>query len=328
VVLKPQFIAYTQRIAKRHDLPTKPHVVWAGAYDIGNDRWEAPEVYLPTNPFTDRPVLLAPRRFLRQLPTMSFESWVSSLDDNAALRDDLSADVLREAPRDRLIAIARTNPAYVRNWARHMEDSDATPYEVERDPELLWRWSPVARGYAQDHPITLQQATNTDEFFDVIERIIEGYRHFVENAGWRLLWDKGSPAAESKAQLLFQGLALSHCEANDISVEAEVNLGRGPVDFKFTRGYRRRALVEVKKLHASKFWAGLEKQLPTYLKADKVKDGWYLVIQFAATKTSRREEGKRLLALDRRVASAATRWGLRLRHVIVDARKKASASKL
>jgi hypothetical protein len=106
-------------------------------------------------------------------------------------------------------------------------------------------------------------------------------------------------------------------------VDREVELGRGPVDFKFSNGYRQRAHLEVKKLQNGHFWQGLDRQLPTYMKADQVKLGWYLVIQYRADGVPK----SRIRDLPRRVASAAKRWGIELRHAVVDARPKRSASK-
>jgi len=59
-----------------------------------------------------------------------------------------------------------------------------------------------------------------------------------------------------------------------------LEIGRGPIDIKFSNGYRRRALLEIKKLHNGKFWNGLEEQLPTYMRGDQVKDGFFLAIRY------------------------------------------------
>ena len=40
----------------------------------------------------------------------------------------------------------------------------------------------------------------------------------------------------------------------------------GPVDFKFSTGYSKRVLLEVKLAHNTKLWNGLQRQLPRYTK--------------------------------------------------------------
>jgi len=89
------------------------------------------------------------------------------------------------------------------------------------------------------------------EDLEPFELVIEQFKRSVEEqGGWRLLWNDGNvnEKPEEAAQLLFKGIAQSYCHANDIVIDREPNLGRGPVDFKFSNGYQRRALLEVKKL--------------------------------------------------------------------------------
>lgn len=129
---------------------------------------------------------------------------------------------------------------------------------------------------------------------------------------------------EDAAQLLFKGVAQSYCEENDIVLDREVELGRGPVDFKFSNGFRKRALVEVKKLHNGRFWNGLKGQLPSYLKSDECELGWLLVIRYRTGGVS-----KDWILLGPRIVKAiAVEQGLHLRAVTVDGRPKRSASKL
>jgi hypothetical protein len=135
-----------------------------------------------------------------------------------------------------------------------------------------------------------------------IQAVVERFKHFVEEqAGWRLFWnDDRSEKPEEAAQLAFLGVARGYCEANNVVLDREVNLGRGPVDFKFSNGYEARALLEFKKLHNGRFWNGLLRQLPSYSKARL----------------------KKLRSVD---WSASPRP---IHVVVVDARRKRSASKL
>jgi hypothetical protein len=52
------------------------------------------------------------------------------------------------------------------------------------------------------------------------------------------------------------------CERSDVDVSREANVGRGPVDFKFSAGWRRRALIELKLMSSRKLRQGAEAQLP------------------------------------------------------------------
>jgi DNA-binding sugar fermentation-stimulating protein len=68
-----------------------------------------------------------------------------------------------------------------------------------------------------------------------------------------LLWNENeTPKSEEAAQLLFHGIVKHYCTANNVEVSPEVNIGRGPVDFKISSGHKFRTLVEVKFLYFRK----------------------------------------------------------------------------
>jgi hypothetical protein len=176
------------------------------------------------------------------------------------------------------------------------------------------------------NPLAIPPANSRAEFLQVISSVVRQYKLFIEEqGGWELLWESaGEEKPEHAAQLLFRGIAQSYCKSNNISVDAEVNLGRGPVDFKFSTGYVQRLHLEVKKTHNGKFWNGLEQQLPTYMKGDEVHNGWFLAIRYRDGKAA----DQRSKELPGRVSSTAKKIGQNLRYTLIDARPKESASKL
>jgi hypothetical protein len=162
---------------------------------------------------------------------------------------------------------------------------------------------------------------------DLIEQLIQYFRHFVEEVnGWELLWDGNRPKGERAAQRLFQAVVKYACESNGIVLDPEPNLGRGPVDFKFSKDYARRVLVELKKVVSSHFWHGLEVQLVSYCKSDKCPDAWYVAIAFASGKTGTATEVSRLAKLPEKVVEVSRREKLNIRHQVIHAAKRPSAS--
>jgi len=79
--------------------------------------------------------------------------------------------------------------------------------------------------------------------------------------------------------LLFFGIADAYCGANDIDISREVNNGQGPVDFKFSIGYERRMLVEIKLTSNPQLLHGIDKQLPIYMRQENTKKAIYLIIE-------------------------------------------------
>jgi hypothetical protein len=75
--------------------------------------------------------------------------------------------------------------------------------------------------------------------------MLDEFRNYIENnRGWSLLWnDNGIAKSEEAAQLLFLGIVKHYCRANNIDISPEVNIGRGPADFKISQGYEFRSLL-------------------------------------------------------------------------------------
>ena len=155
---------------------------------------------------------------------------------------------------------------------------------------------------------------------------MEQFRHFIEDQrGWSLLWnDDGSEKPEEAAQLVFLGIAQQYLRQFDVELDREVELGRGPVDFKASSGTSARLLIEVKKLHNGRFWNGLRYQLPSYLQSDNATKGWFIALQYRSNKAA----VDRLCALPAEVSEVSTATGKEIRFTAVDARRPLSASKI
>lgn len=325
-VIKPRLVEYTQAVARRHGIPLVDHRLSACGFDPGRRKGPSRrQVQLPTNPRTKGPVVLVPARFLADLPELNAEDWFYS-DVAAEVRNELSHEILQNVKKRDIVQLARRNWGNVERWVQIKEQQPAEPYDLDSDPNGVYRWADAADRYVRQNPLQLSPPSSDREFLDLVSLIVERFKHFVEERGhWSLLWnDDGSEKNEEAAQLAFHGIAASYCEANGIVVDREVDLGRGPVDFKFSNGYRNRALLEVKKLHNGRFWNGLEQQLVSYQKSDRCRHGWLLAVRYQHKGVSR----QRTVELPGRVASACQERGLDIKFSVVDARRKVSASKL
>lgn len=324
-ILKSRLISYTQDIAATHGIDTAPHRIFASGFDGQRLRWQTLLVNVPTNPCTQGPLLFVPHRFLRQLPVLNADDWWESFE-NEQLREDMNYEIMGRVNKATIVAKARANPESVRQWTINKEAETPPPYDLARDPQGVHSWDKATDQYTERYPLTIAHADSEESFGNVIQLIVNQFKHFIEEqGGWYLLWaTRNQEKPESAAQLLFRGIAQNYCRANNISLDAEVNLGRGPVDFKFSTGYERRVHLEVKKLHNGKFWNGLEQQLPSYMCSDQVSEGWFLVIRY---RDGRRWDG-RVRELPERVANIGQRRQINLHSLVVDARPAASASSL
>lgn len=106
-------------------------------------------------------------------------------------------------------------------------------------------------------------------------------KNFIENNdGWKLFYDnktKKRIKSEKDLQLLF---ALVCAESTPFDVNREVNNGRGPVDFKVSKGSQDKTLVEFKMANNKKLKKNLENQVEIYQKANPGAAGIKVIIYF------------------------------------------------
>lgn len=324
-VLKQRFIAYTKAVAARHKLPLTEVIVPKAAWDQQHMRWHDEKVELPHNPLTGRGVLLTPSRFLRKLPTIDpveFWDWSWS-NENETLRGEFNYDIGRNVKAEELIKLARRHPDFARKYIGARAANPGEPYDVKNDPlgEVSW----FDDGLSLASAATLGfMPDSAKRFCEWVEAMIEGFRHNLEHQdGWRLLWVGERPRKERHAQAMFRTAMWQLCREHDVDFSGEPNAGRGPVDFKFSQGWKKRALVEIKLTNNSSFWHGLETQTTQYLVSEAVACGYFVALGF-------RDQDFTKERLDRVTAAAvavSTANQVKITPVVIDARPKSSASK-
>lgn len=324
-VLKHRFITYTQEVVARHGIPTKIHHVRNARCHPDLGRWQDLDVELPTNPTNGKPILLVPELLLDDLPILNANDWFDS-HLNSDIRTQLNITVGQRVRKDEIVQYARRHPDRVRTWAREQTSrDDLMGYDFADDKKGVVNWDGATAEFAAANPIEgLTQVTNQDELRQLIEYVLGRFKQFVENQrGWSLLWNSdGSEKPEEAAQLLLLGLAQSYLRHFDVEMDREVEMGRGPVDFKVSRGTACRLIIEIKKAHNGKFWNGLANQLPIYLQGDECDEGWFVAIRYRSNKAS----SDRMRELPRRVAETSRDVGKTIRYAAIDGRRQASAS--
>lgn len=325
-ILLHRLAAYTTKVCNKHGIPLATARYQRGYYDLEQERWRPIKVELPHNPYNGKPVLLVPRRYLKSLPTINAEDFwdFCYTNENETIRNEFNYDLARNVSKREIIDLARRHPEILNRYLSDVEQRPAKSYNFERDEQGLIQWYWASAEYVRSNPRSFSVAS-AEDFFQIIDLMIEEYRHFVEeNAGWRLLWnDDGRSKSEKAAQLLFLGVVKHYCQANNIDISPEPNIGRGPVDFKASRGFNLRALIELKLAKNGKFWSGLNKQLPTYMNAERVNYGRFVVIAFSDA------DMERVKDIREAVGKLNRRTPLDISAVVVDARPdKLSASKL
>jgi len=325
-MLRKRLADYTYDVCQRHGVPTTTARYRQGSYNPRQQIWVPLDAHLPVNPYNAKPILLVPYRYLRSLPTVNADDFwdYCYINENEILRNEYSHDITRNVSKAEIIAFARRHPEIRRRYLEHTERRPPSPYDLVGDPRGLVRWYGVTGAYCQSSPLAFKIESDQD-FLAAIDKMVDEYRHFiVENQGWRLLWnDNRTPRREQAAQIVLLGIIKHYCRANNIDVSREPDIGRGPVDFKVSRGYALRALLEVKLAKNSRFWNGLRAQLPTYQNAERVRTGYFIVIILSDA------DARRTTAIQDAVAEVNAQTPYHVRAVLVDARPdRPSASRV
>jgi hypothetical protein len=317
-LLRPRLATYTEAICTNYGIPRVTFKYPRGVYSADYQRWMPLTIAVPKNPYNDLPVLLVPEQYLRDLPTISAQAFWDYCysNENETLRDDFGADITRHVDKKTIIEFARHHPELRAEFLKFVEEEGAEPYDYSVDQRGLLKWYDATAEYCRRSPLRLH-FTSEKEFRAFNQALLDEFRNYVENnEGWRLLWnDNGVPKSEEAAQLLFLGVVKHYCKANNIDISREVNIGRGPVDFKVSQGHQFRALLELKLARNTKFWNGLSKQLPKYQEAEGVHSGYFVVI------VQSEQDLKRLTDIRPRVAQVNEATKYDILALIIDARK-------
>lgn len=325
-VLKARFISYTQQIAQKYAIPVELHKIRNAAVSLENARWFDKVVELPTNPETNQAILLVPSAILNTLPTLNADDWFYS-DVNSDIRLSTNINIGKAAKKADIVRWARQHPDRVREWAKQQTSrQNLSGYDFEADPIGVIKWDSVTAKYTAENPLPPRRVNTQDDLVSLIRQVIQQFRHFIEDQrGWKLLWnDDGKEKPEEAAQLLFLGISQQYLRQFNVEIDREVELGRGPVDFKASSGSSVRLLIEVKKLHNGKFWNGLHYQLPSYLQSDGADFGWLIPIQYRDNENAK----EKIRELPKEVAQVSKNIGKRLEYTFIDGRRPSSASKI
>lgn len=144
-------------------------------------------------------------------------------------------------------------------------------------------------------------------------------RHVEDGNLWEELWIGNVPKKERAAQLIYYAISDAFCKANGVDISPEANMGGGPIDFKFSKGYNSRVLVEMKRSGGT-VRHGYEKQLEFYLNASQTDFGIFVIIDYG-------DLGGKLRQITKIQEARVARGQRASEIVVIDATKKLSASK-
>jgi len=333
-LIKGFLLRYTETFAKQHiDVGLCKTVKIARVdfnYEVGV--WIDGEFTLPW--LVDDYVLLTPEDILTKDDT-----WINKEDlrkDFPRIREAITNESLRgqidryfqdTLPRDHTQkefnrAVERVLlkfPALIDHYIRNKEDRGdeavlKSRHHVQNTEEVFVRNLSMLAGILQQNTEFYKPTETT---LEETKRKIDFLKHVIENQdGYRLFYDKRGKQLprESDLQIAFKLV----WEGSPSSADAEVNNGRGPVDFKISRGSLDSTLVEFKLASNSQLEKNLQNQVDIYEAANRTTQSYKVILFFTQA-----EEAK-LRRLIRKL-KIPTDAGI----ILIDARRdnKPSASK-
>jgi len=325
-ILKSYFIRYTQEICRKHRIPMSRVLVQNARWSSEHYYWVDARVDLPINPTITKkilPVLLTPEAFLRDIPVATEEKFWNYALDASELRDRFNFDISRNTPRFERARVARQNIEMVDRYFEALEHSRHDAYDLKQDPRR--KLEPGTKNVLTADFPKVPLPASQDQVPAFVASLIENFAYCIENKGtWRTLWYKGESREEKMVQWLFYAMVVMYCRQNNVAITPESDAGRGPVDFTFAQGWRERALLELKLVRNTAFWDGLIKQTPTYAKAEEISTAFFVGIAYTDGEMSTASQSM----IQRAAAIVSEEIGIEVKPLVIDARRKPSASKL
>lgn len=175
-------------------------------------------------------------------------------------------------------------PALIDHFIRNKEDRgdeavDRSRRHVRNTEEVFVRNLSLLAGILQQHTqfysareATLQETRRKIDFLKHVIENQDGYRLFYDNRGNKI-------EREKDLQIAFKLV----WEGSPSSADAEVNNGRGPVDFKISRGSLDSTLVEFKLASNSQIEKNLQNQVEIYEAANRTTQSYKVILIFTQT---------------------------------------------
>jgi hypothetical protein len=331
-LIKDYLLKYTQIFTEKYIEPslTKTMSVQKVRFDYETERWESDNFILPF--YRNTYVLLTPKNILTKE-----DVWINRKDylhDFWEIREAVFNTQLREELDNYLKLVLSKNPKsqeYDRVAAdftyKHPEIIDLFIRSKEdRGDKAIER---SAAYVADSQQLYIEQFNNLVQllninslFYAMIgDTVTEAYQRItflkdvVENkGGWKLFYVNGQPVRKEEDIQIAYRLTWFRTLSD---VSREVNDGRGPADFKISRGSVDKTIVEFKLASNPQLRQNLQNQVEIYKKASDVKIGFKVIFYFSDA------ESKRIQDLLVELELTKDPYIIQ-----VDARKKESASKV
>lgn len=275
-ILIPEILSFTERVIAQFGLDDI-------TFKYGEVKYR-----ICKNQYNKKPIFLLPIEILSPLPIAdSYDDIDLICMENERIRQEINTyfDLGRrkKISKAEILYLMKSSSSFRNALLTAYKTASRVPYDFNDDPIGEYCWYVVAKKYVLQYPFepSILKPLTMNDVFTVVQQICQQFKKLVEDNGLcELLYDNDKKNAkyERAAQQLFFGIADSYCIANNIDLTRESNVGRGPVDFKLSKGAIGKVLVEVKLTSNGQLKHGIETQLPIYMTQEKAQKAIYLII--------------------------------------------------
>jgi hypothetical protein len=301
-LIKEYLLNYTQIFVKKYiDKKYRREIAIARvSFNYETETWQSGIFDLPV--FDGNHLLLTPKDILTK-----DETWINKPEffrqfdripeaiENDQLRAQINnyfRSVLPKKPtveeeHKAAIMVMRKYPEIIDYYIKYKEDhgdeaAKKSSLDVLNSKAIyIIQFGSFVNLLAQKTPFYTIPGNTADEALKRIEFL----KDIVENkGGYKLFYHKGTPITKEEDIHILYRLTWF---ATPSVVSREVNDGRGPVDFKISRGHSDKTLVEFKLASNPQLSRNLQKQLEIYKKASDAEKGYKVIFYFTRQEVNR-----------------------------------------
>lgn len=278
-LILPDIQAYTERVNQqlgitKDNYPDKP-------FNAG----------LLCNPLKGYEILLLPVEILHKLPVAkSWEEIDSVIVENNTIRAMMNSEVAEQwaqwAATERKYYLREKifkNSEKCKDILEAYRKATLEAYNPEEqiDYFLAKSWQRIEKSgisWSSRHKNTeISSKVATIEILNIFKNWVEN------NRGWEVIENAGTQKREKILQRIIHLSGQAYIKANNLSLSCEPDEGRGPVDFKISRG-QDITVAEIKLSSNDQYMHGYEVQVEEYAKAEQTENMVYVLVDVGNTR--------------------------------------------
>ena len=296
-IIEKSLFEYTQKISKALSIPTH---IWY----INNESYR-----LPKHPKEETYINFVPLDILSQIPVDNdFETvirgFISINPTNDEIRDNVNGQIAEifsdmndknkgEIKKKIREEILKNN--LMLELSEVITNIDPKKYDTQKDPLGVITVPLFIDFIKKNFDLKFEEQKPPEE---IVSDIVKRFTNYISNNNdvkREALYCEGEPRSEKCWQQFFATYVREIFAANNLAFTPEYETGRGPVDFKVSRGSESTILIEMKLSSNGQYQHGLKRQLEIYKDAtENVTDAYYIFIDIENNPNKSREKAGKL----------------------------------